>query len=519
MSTHRLLAQSTGTIGFFTGISRVLGFIRDLVIAAAFGTGVGAEAFVVSFKIPNLLRDLVGEGAANSALVPVLTETREKKSGEFWTLVSTLFYLLSAILLALCVLGILFAPAVVKLIAPGFVSSADPDKYPLTVSLTRLLFPYIFLISLSALAMGVLNSLKEFTASALGPALLNLSMITAGVFFEKTYGPYALAGGALVGGALQVLFQGPALIAKGFKLTRPSFRHPAISRVGKLLLPRAFGSAIYQINVFVDSILASFETIVGPGGQSALYYSNRLFQLPLAIFGLSLAQALLPAFSSQVVNGQTREMKETLSVALTSLGAVIIPASVGLIVWTEPIVRIIFEHGRFDAHSTSITSSALFFYAFGLLSCCFVKIFANAFYAMQDTRTPVKIMAVAVLMNVVLSLLFMRSLGIGGLTLASTLSATANAVLLYHALRKKIGAIDEKGIALALGKILAASIAMGAICVGYDHAVLQNHLSDSRLWQSFYLASGLVTAVLVYVAAALAVKSEEVKKALSWAKN
>ena len=205
MSTHRKLAKSAGTIGSLTAVSRILGFIRDLVIASAFGTGLGAEAFVVSFKIPNLLRDLVGEGAANSAFVPVLTECWEKQRQRYWALVSTLFYVMTAILAVLAILGIFFAPQVVALIAPGFVTSSDPDKFPLTVRLTQVIFPYIFLIGLSALAMGVLNSLKEFTSSAFGPSLLNLSMIISGFFFEKTLGPMALVIAVLLGGFLQLI--------------------------------------------------------------------------------------------------------------------------------------------------------------------------------------------------------------------------------------------------------------------------------------------------------------------------
>src|SRR3989338_5677198 len=194
MSTDRHLAKSAGTIGALTGVSRVLGFVRDIVIAAALGTGLGAEAFVVSFRIPNLLRDLVGEGATNAAFVPVLTECHEKRRQEFWPLVSTLFFIMTGVLIALSLLGVWFAPQLVRLIAPGFLSSPDSDKFPLAVHLTRVIFPYILLIGLSALAMGVLNSLKEFKSSALGPILLNCSMIAAGYFFEPLYGPMALVG-------------------------------------------------------------------------------------------------------------------------------------------------------------------------------------------------------------------------------------------------------------------------------------------------------------------------------------
>ncbi len=516
MSTHRVLAKSAGIIGALTGVSRVLGFIRDLVIATVFGTGISAEAFVVSFKIPNLLRDLVGEGATNSAFVPVLTECYEKKRTEFWDLVSTLFMLMTMILIALSVLGVIFSPQIVALIAPGFIHSQDPEKFPLAVRLTRVIFPYIFLIGLSAFAMGVLNSLKEFTSSSFGPILLNLSMIISGYFFERVYGPMALVIGVLVGGALQLGCQIPPLLKNGFRITRPHFNHESAKKIGKLLIPRALGSALYQINVFVDSILASFEGIVGAGGQSALYYSNRLFQLPLAIFGIALAQAILPTFSTQIVRGDFKNFKETFSLAVRSLMLVVLPASVGLVVLSRPIVRIIFEHGRFNAYSTAITSNALFFYAFGLLSCCFIKILVNAFYAMQDTRTPVKTMTFSVILNIILSLLFMARLKIGGLALASSLSATLNAGILYYSLRKKIGPLGGFHITSSFFKIFSASALMGAVAFFYNRWVLETHRLSPTHWQAVYLAFGILLSLGVYLIIVWVFRIEEMRKLLKW---
>ncbi len=516
MSTHRSLVKSAGIIGMLTGVSRVLGFVRDLVIAMAFGTGVAAEAFVVSFKLPNLLRDLVGEGAANAAFVPVLTECREKRPNEFWQLVSTLFYLMFGVLLTLAVLGVIFAPEVVGLIAPGFVRSQDLTKLPLTIHLTRTLFPYIFLIGLSALAMGVLNSLKEFTSSAIGPCLLNLSMIIAGVALERYYGPMALVIGVLCGGVLQLATQIPSLLKRGFRLTKPDFGHGLVVRIGKLLIPRAFGSALYQINVFVDTIIASFESIVGVGGQSALYYSNRLFQLPLAIVGISLAQAVLPTFSTQMIREDLKGFRETFSMAVRSIAVVVLPASVGLITLSGPIVRILFERGRFDAYSTHITSGALFFYAFGLLSCCYIKILVNAFYAMQDTRTPVKTALFSLLVNIVFCLIFMYPLKIGGLALASSISATVNVLLLYTHLKKKIGDLDEKRILAGLAKMFLAAVMMGAAAMAYNYWVLVPQASSPRLFQLLCLGLGIALSILTYVGLALLLKIQEVRKIFSW---
>ncbi|MGH7197237.1 MAG: murein biosynthesis integral membrane protein MurJ, partial [Candidatus Omnitrophota bacterium] len=294
------------------------------------------------------------------------------------------------------------------------------------------------------------------------------------------------------------------------------FNHAAIGKIGRLLVPRAFGSALYHINVFVDTILASFERIVGAGGQSALYYSNRLFQLPLAIFGVAMAQALLPTFSAQMAREDMKGFKETFSFAIRSLMGVVLPASVGLIVLSGPIVRIIFERGKFDAHSTAITSSALYFYGFGLLSCCFIKIFVNAFYAMHDTKTPVKITFVSLALNIVFCLILMRPLKIGGLALASSLSATANMALLYLALRKRVGELDEARIATAFLKMAFAAVLMGFAALAYNEFVLEAQFASRRLVQAACLLGGILLSILFYLGLAFLLKIEETRALFSW---
>lgn len=506
-----------------TGLSRILGFVRDWMIAALFGTGVNAEAFVVSFRIPNLLRDLAGEGAANAAIVPVLTEYRQKEGRGFWSLVSTLFVAMTGALALLSLLGILFAPQIVRLIVPGFVHSVEAGKLDLTVHFTRFLFPYLVLIGLSALAMGVLNSLGEFTSSAVGPVLLNACLIAAGFLFGRSYGPMALVAGVLIGGVLQLGCQARPLLKKarlpdgrGFHPARPDFRMEPVRQIAKLFVPRILGSALYQFNTVVDSVLASFEGIVGLGGQSALYYANRLFQLPLAVFGLALAQAALPAFSAQAARGDMGGFKETLSLALRSILVVILPALVGLLVLSEPIVRILFQHGEFTAYSTRITSGALFYYALGLLSCAFLKILANAFYAMQDTKTPVKVMGVCLLLNISFSLVLMRPLQVGGLALASTFSTTANMLCLYALLRKRIGALQSRKLFSHFCRIFAAAFAMGIAAFFYRHFVLERIVSEGRLFQALCLAGGILLSILMYGGFLLLFRVEEGKAAFRW---
>jgi putative peptidoglycan lipid II flippase len=297
---------------------------------------------------------------------------------------------------------------------------------------------------------------------------------------------------------------------------KPAFGDPGARKIAKLLIPRAFGSALYQINVFVDSILASFESVIGPGGQSALYYSNRLFQLPLAIFGVSLAQAILPTFSAQAVKKDLEGMKETMLVVSRSLAFVALPAAAGLIALSGPIVRIIFQRGKFDAYSTGITSSALFFYGFGLLSCCLIKILVNAFYALQDTRTPVKIMCVSVSLNVALSVALMYPLKIGGLALASSISATVNLCLLYRALRARIGPLGARAAAGDMARILAAAVVMGLFASGYGRWVLVPRAGAGSGLQAALLGAGILASIAVYFAAAYAVRVPEARKIAAW---
>lgn len=515
MSTHRSLVKSAGLIALFTTVSRFLGFVRDVVIARLFGTGLLADAFVVAFRIPNLLRDLVGEGAANAAFVPVLTEYHAKEPRQYWSLANTLFWWMTFVLMTLSVGGVLFAPLIVRLIAPGFVDAVDPQKFGLTVQLTRFMFPYIFLIGMTALGIGILHSFRAFGIPALGPCLLNISMIVSAIWLTPAFGVFALAIGVMVGGVLQLLVHIPLILKMGFRFEKIRFTHPAAGKIVKLLIPRAAGSAVYQLNVFVDTILASFERIVGTGGQSALYYANRLFQLPLAIVAISFAQAVLPTFSTQAVLSDTEGFKKTLSFALRSLGLLLIPASVGLVLLAQPIIRIIFEHGKFNAYSTSVTAGALVFYSLGLLFCGGIKILVNAFYAIQDTRTPVKTAALCVGMNILMSLVLMRILKVSGLALSSTLSATLNFCLLYTLLRRRLGPLDEKALVPFFLKVLLASMGMGLFIYFGLVTWLKTLSSSSHFWQMSGLAFGILVSAVGYVLLAHLLQIKEIGQIFS----
>lgn len=503
----KALAKSTGIIGIGTALSRLLGFVRDIIIADRLGTGLGAQAFFVAFRIPNSLRDIVGEGAVNAAIVPVLTEYRASgDEKEFLRVTRVLFNIAFLVLSVLTVLGILFSPFIVRLIAPGFME--DAAKYDLTVHLNRVIFPYLILIGLTAYFMGVLNAMKHFTAPAFGPVLMNVAMITSAVLLCPKIGAMGLAVGVLAGGVLQLAINIPVMIKRGITLSlRGGFRHKAVRRIGILLVPRVMGTAVYQVNIFVDTILASLSWIVGSGGVAALYYANRLIQFPLAIFGIALAQAALPKMSHEYAVNDTERFKETIGFSLRVVFAVMLPASFGLAILGSPIVRILFERGEFTSYSTYITESALFFYSFGLLAYGGVKLLAASFYSMHDTITPVKVASIAMALNVILNLILMWPLKLAGLALATSISSSINFIILYAMLKKKIGAI-KSGILNSFLRTLAASILMGV--------VLKMFMVIFRPLSVLYLGVAIIAGVASFLAGAWLFDIKEVKDCAAW---
>lgn len=456
--------RSAGAIGLATLISRILGFLRDVLMARLFGTSAPAQAFAVAFRLPNTLRDLVGEGAANAAFVPVLTEHRQRHPEDFWIAAGVLFNLMAVTLAALAAIGWWAAPGVVRVTAPGFL--ADPGKFSLTVALTRWLFPYVWLIGLTALAGGVLNTLRHFTVPAYGPCLLNVAMIAGTLIAPAFPEPvFVLAVGVLVGGALQLGAQLPLLWHRGWRPGRPRrLTHPVVPQALRLLGPRAVGSCVYQLNVLVDTVCASWEMIVGAGAVAALYYATRLFQFPLAIVGTALAQASLPWLSSQALETSPARLQVSVVTLLTLTLTLAIPATVGLLVLGEPIVRILFERGEFSAYSTAITTQALVWYAVGLAAYMAAKILTNTCYALQDTRTPVRTAAAALGVNLALNLALMRPMGVGGLALATSIASGCNVWWLWRALARRLGPWAAAPLWDATRRVLWASAAMGGVC-------------------------------------------------------
>jgi putative peptidoglycan lipid II flippase len=461
--SRRKIARSAGVIGIATLVSRILGFARDIVIAQLFGVYLYAQAFVIAFKLPNLFRDLVGEGATNSAIVPVFSEyLANERKAEFWELANILMNLLLVILAGITVLGIVFSPLLVRLIAPGFAN--DPVQFATTVKLNRLIFPYILLIGLAAYSMGILNSLRHFTIPAFAPCLLNISIIACALIWGE--GVKGLASGVLIGGLLQLAIQVPVLYKKGFRFSfTGKFKHPAIQKIGRLMTPRLFSSAIYQLNNFVDTIFGSLSFIVGNGAVAALYFSYRLIQFPLGIFGNSLSQAILPTLSLQAVKPEERQkFKDTLVFGLRSILFVMVPASFAFMVLAKPIISGLFMGGRFDSYSVDATASALFYYSIGLFAYGATKIIQSAFFALRDTLTPTIISALALVMNIFLNAMLMYPMKISGLALATSISGMASCLILFYIIDKRVGGLNKRSLAIFLAKVFLASAAMAAVC-------------------------------------------------------
>ena len=457
------VAKAAGVVGLATMLSRIFGFIRDMVVAAFFGAGLITDAFFVAFRIPNLLRRLLGEGSLTVSFVPVFTEYLNKKSKEeAFELANIVFTILSITLVVVSIAGVIFSPLIVTIMAPGF--TRVPAQYDLTVFLNRLMFPYIFFISLVALCMGILNSLRHFAAPALSPVILNIAMILATLtlrdFFREPI--VALAVGVMIGGILQLAMQWPFMVRLGVRL-KPDFhfRHPGVKKIGLLMLPAFFGAAIYQINVFIGTILAS---LLPSGSVSYLYYADRIVELPLGVFGIAVGTATLPSFSEQVSKGNFEEFKKTIAFSLRLILFITIPAMIALIALREPIISVLFQRGHFDVQSTILTAQALFYYAVGLWAFSVIRVIVSAFYSLQDTKNPMKAAIVALLVNVACSVILMFPLKHGGLALATSIASAVNVIMLTLILKRKIGPFVNQDFYRSVSKMIIASAAMwGAI--------------------------------------------------------
>jgi len=508
-TAHGGVVRAAAVVGAATLASRILGFLRDLVVALVFGAGPATDAFFVAFRLPNLLRRLVAEGALSPAYIPVFTEYLTTRSrAEVVRMFRAVSGGTALILAGLTLAGVLGAPLLVRVMAPGFF--ADATTGDLTVRLTRVMFPYLFFVGLAALAMGMLNAHRHFVTPALAPVMLNLAMIGA-VFGVAPYlrePVFGLAVGVLLGGLGQVVIQLPALARRGL-LVRPAFdrHHPAVRRIVRLMTPVALGQSATQVNTMVDTFIASF--LVG-GSVSYLYYADRLVEFPLGVFGIAIATAVLPTLAEQAATGNPAALRKTQSFALRLATFISLPAAVGLFVLREPMVRVLYQRGEFGPVETAQTAWALGFYALGLVGFASVKIGAQAFYAVGDTRTPVKVAVGAMVLNSMLGISLAFPLRHGGLALATSCSAIANSLALAWLLRRRLGAAGAAavpGARAAWARILGAS---GALAVALQVAAWLWPPPIGRAAEALWLTGMVGGGALLYFATHAALGSEEV---------
>jgi putative peptidoglycan lipid II flippase len=459
--THSVV-KAAGMIGVATFSSRILGFIRDMVLARLFGATPAADAFFVAFRIPSLLRELFAEGSMSSAFIPVFTEYRTMRTKqEAWELASAVFTTLLTVVTFVTVTGILVAPWLVQLLAPGFQES--PDKLALTTLLARVMFPYLLFISLAALAMGILNSVRAFAAPAFSPLFLNLFIIVGALFVSPRL-PEPIIGaaiGVVAGGAAQFAMQLPSLKLRGLLFGfRFSPGHPGLKRIGLLMLPSLLGLSVTQINLTVSTVLGSFFA----GGPTYLFYGMRLIQFPLGIFGVALATAILPTLSAQAAQGALGELRTTLGFGLRMILFIMVPAMLGLILLRTPIVHLFFEHGTFTAHDTDETALAVLCYSVGLWAFGGVRVIVAAFYSLQDTKTPAISAAIAVVANILFSLALMSPLGAAGLALATALAAMVNGGILVAVLNRRLGGVEWGAVGQSAFRVIVACAPMTIVC-------------------------------------------------------
>ena len=495
------LLRSTVTVGSMTLLSRVLGLIRDIVLARFIGAGFGADAFFVAFRIPNFLRRLFAEGAFSQAFVPVLSRYKtERDHEEVKRLVAHTSGWLGGILFVVTLISVIAAPVLVMIFAPGFLD--DQPKYDLTVQMLRITFPYILFISLTALAGGILNSYGSFAIPAFTPVLLNISMIAAAIWLAPhMHQPVmALAWGVFIAGVLQLLFQLPYLHRlRLLPHPRLSGHDEGVKRIRKLMLPAIFGSSVAQVNLLFDTLIASFLVT---GSVSWLYYSDRLVEFPLGVFGIAIATVILPSLSRDHSRASPEAFSRTLDWALRMAVVIGTPATIGLMLMASPLLISLFQYGEFGSHDVRMATLSLMAYAFGLLGFILVKVLAPGFYAQENTRTPVRIAVIAMVSNMVLNIIFvvtMTQLGIegphAGLALATSISAFINAILLYRTLRQQGVYQRQPGWRRLCLQVLFASVLMGALLWWGSGSVAQWQAwrwSDRILHLVLWIGAGVI---------------------------
>lgn len=508
MESRTSVARSSIVVGSATFASRLFGLIREQTFAYLFGAGTATDAFVAAFRLPNLLRDLFAEGALSAAFVPVFTEHLiNKGKKEAFRLANLVINGIGLILMAIIAIAIWLTPYLVRLIAPGF--SRIPGKSELTALLAQIMFPFLLFISLAAITMGMLNTLRHFAIPAFAPVFLNLGMILAGFFICPFFNPpiIGMAIGVLIGGLGQWLFQLPPLIKEGYRYQPMiSFKDTGFRKIILLMTPAVLGLASTQINIFVNTIIASLLPEASP---SYLNYSYRLMHFPLGVFGIAVATVTLPVVSAYAARKDVNSVLSTCRSSLELVAFLTFPSTLFLILVGRPLISVLYEHGRFTFKDTLATSQALLFYSLGLFFYAAFRVVAQVFYSFQDTKTPVKVSFIAIATNVVLNLLLMKPMGFRGLALAASISAMVNFVILSFVLTKKIGSFNWLAWLKSIGRIFLASIIMGLTLIFVSYLWRLNLSQSSLFLRILYLSVFLIVAASSYLLASLWLKVKE----------
>ena len=467
-TNQRVSARATGVVGVAIMCSRLLGLVREVVIASLFGASRSLDAFLTAFRAPNMLRDLFAEGALSTAFVTTFSKKIQSEGDQSaWGLANKVATLTTVFMSIVVIIGILIAPFLVSVLAPGF----DAEKAALTVVLARVMYPFILLVSLAALVMGMLNAKHVFGMPAMASSFFNIGSIIGGVslgwWMDPAFGPRALIGlamGTVIGGLLQLAVQVPSLFKVGF-VFRPDFnwRDEGVRKVLQLMGPAVIAASAVQVNVLINSIFASY---LEDGAVSWLNIAFRLMQLPLGIFGVAVATVTLPLVSRSAAAGNIPEFRGALAHALRLVMLLTIPSAIGLIILAEPIISLIYEHGRFTAAATQQTAGALRFYAAGLVGYAAIKVLAPAFYALDKRHLPMIVSLLSIIENFSLNWLFTRYFGLGhrGLAMSTALVALTDFVILYVMMRRYAGALETGTMMKTLGKLFAAGLALAGIC-------------------------------------------------------
>jgi len=525
LTEKRQILRSASIITVATVISRICGYLRDQRITLLLGTSFAADCFILAFRIPNTLRRLVGEGSLSASFIPVFTGyLREGANPEAWRFAERVFWIIAIVAGAITALGALFSRQV---IAAMTIMSGSAANWDLAVYLNRIILPYILIVSLGALAAAILNSLHVFGLPAASPILFNLSMIvfSLGVVYRPIMRSaplqyrspaVALAVGVLVGGSVQLAVLLRAVYVRGMRF-RPqiSFSDPGVRTVGRLMIPGFLGIGVYQINFFLNTVFATSRRLPA-GSVTSLYVADRVMELTLGCFAIAVSTAILPMLSRQAVAGKIADMRKTFEFALRMVLFVTIPAAAGLILLREPIVQVLFQHGKFSAQSTALTSRALLYYSLGLPGFAGIKLVTPLFYSLKDTATPVRVGVYALVLNVVLNLvfiaLFSASLSNGGPALATSISAYMNFSVLLGIFRARFGRVGARSIAKSVGKVAICSVLMAGGCL-----LALRHVHFEAMgpvaWQAGALAAMILGSIGVYLGLAWAFRCEELGEA------